>query len=75
MNQDSSFKSLVHLVQTIFAITAGAALSLYAYLGAFIRPIGDDYCISARLIGYNVFFASLAKYLTTSNRFSNQFIA
>lgn len=59
----------------IFALTSAVALSLYAYLGAFIRPLGDDYCISARLIGYNVFFASLAKYLTTSNRFSNQFVA
>ncbi len=67
--------SFSRLVQAFFTITSAAALSLYAYLGAFVRPIGDDYCISARLIGYNVFFASLAKYLTTSNRFSNQFVA
>jgi hypothetical protein len=58
-----------------FALTSAAALSVYAYIGAFIRPIGDDYCISARLIGYDPLTASLIKYWYTSNRFSNQFIA
>lgn len=67
--------TLFRLVRTFFILTTTAALSLYAYLGMFIRPLGDDYCISARLIGYNVFLASLIKYLTISNRFSNQFVA
>jgi hypothetical protein len=58
-----------------FALTSAAALSVYAYIGAFIRPIGDDYCISARLIGYDPLTASLIKYWNTSNRFSNQFVA
>ena len=75
MNQTSFPKPFFRVVQAFFTVTSTAALSLYAYLGAFIRPIGDDYCISARLIGYNVFFASLAKYRFTSNRFSNQFVA
>ena len=52
-----------------------AALSLYAYIAAFIRPIGDDYCISARLIGDNPLTASLIKYWYTSNRFSNEMVA
>ena len=58
-----------------FVFTSGVALGLYAYLAALTRPIGDDYCISARLMGYNVFQAALYKYLTTSNRFSNEFVA
>lgn len=67
--------STTRLVQPFLALTAGIGVALYAWLGASIRPLGDDYCISARLIGYNVFFASIVKYLTISNRFSNQFIA
>jgi hypothetical protein len=63
------------LSRAFFVLTTSAALSVYAYLGAFIRPIGDDYCISARLIGYNLLEASLYKYWYTSNRFSNQFVA
>jgi hypothetical protein len=59
----------------LFAITSAAALSVYAYIAAFIRPIGDDYCISARLIGYNPLTASLIKYWYTSNRFSNEMVA
>ena len=74
MNQPSSPNKLVRAAQTFFALTSAAALSLYAYLGAFIRPIGDDYCFSALLIGHNVIEASLYKYLTMSNRFSNQFL-
>lgn len=58
-----------------FAITSATALSLYAYIAAFIRPIGDDYCISARLIGYDPLTASLIKYWYTSNRFSNEMVA
>ena len=73
MNQSQN--KFFQAVKIFFAVTSAAALSLYAYLAAFTRPLGDDYCISARLIGYNVFFASLAKYLTTSNRFSNEFVA
>jgi hypothetical protein len=58
-----------------FALTSAAALSVYAYIAAFIRPIGDDYCISARLIGYDPLTASLIKYWYTSNRFSNEMVA
>lgn len=75
MKPNSSPFSIARLVQAFFTITAAAGIALYAWLGVFIRPLGDDYCISARLIGYNVFYASLVKYLTTSNRFSNQFVA
>jgi hypothetical protein len=74
LNQ-SSLDKLFRAAQIFFALTSAAALSVYAYLGALIRPIGDDYCISARLIGYNVLEASLYKYWYTSNRFSNQFVA
>lgn len=59
----------------LFTITSAAALSIYAYIAAFIRPIGDDYCISARLIGYDPLTASLIKYWYTSNRFSNEMVA
>ena len=58
LNQSSFDK----LSRAFFVLTTSAALSVYAYLGAFIRPIGDDYCISARLIGYNLLEASLYKY-------------
>lgn len=71
MNQSSLSK----LSRAFFVLTTSAALSVYVYLGAFIRPIGDDYCISARLIGYDLLTASLVKYWYTSNRFSNQFVA
>ena len=71
LNQSSFDK----LSRAFFVLTTSAALSVYATLGAFIRPIGDDYCISARLIGYNLLEASLYKYWYTSNRFSNQFVA
>ncbi len=63
------------LLTKLFTLAAAAALSVYAYIAAFIRPIGDDYCISARLIGYDPLTASLIKYWYTSNRFSNQFVA
>ncbi len=62
-------------IRIFFALTSAAALSVYAYIAAFIRPIGDDYCISARLIGYDPLTASLIKYWYTSNRFSNEMIA
>ncbi len=62
-------------MRTFFALTSAAALSVYIYLGSLVRPIGDDYCISARLIGYDPLTASLYKYWYTSNRFSNQFVA
>ena len=75
MNQPSSPNKLVRAAQAFFALTSAAALSLYAYLGALIRPIGDDYCISARLIGYDPLTASLVRYWYTSNRFSIQFVA
>ncbi len=71
----SDFPLLKSLPTRLFAITSAAALSLYAYLAAFIRPIGDDYCISARLIGYDPLTASLIKYWYTSNRFSNEMVA
>ncbi|MEW5939153.1 MAG: DUF6056 family protein [Chloroflexota bacterium] len=58
-----------------FALTAALALGLYAYLASLMRPIGDDYCITARLIGYDPLFASLYKYWHTSPRFSNEFVA
>jgi hypothetical protein len=74
LNQ-SSLNKFFHAICIFFTSTSAAALSVYVYLGTFTRPIGDDYCISARLIGYNVFEAGLIKYLTTSNRFSNQFVA
>lgn len=67
--------TLFRPIRIFFALTSAAALSVYAYLGALIRPIGDDYCISARLIGYDPLTASLIKYWYTSNRFSNQFVA
>jgi hypothetical protein len=63
------------LLTKLFALTSAAALSIYAYIAAFIRPIGDDYCISARLIGYDPLTASLIKYWYTSNRFSNEMVA
>lgn len=63
------------LLTKLFALTSAAALSVYAYIAAFIRPIGDDYCISARLIGYDPLTASLIKYWYTSNRFSNEMVA
>jgi hypothetical protein len=66
---------LSSLPTKLFAITSATALSLYAYLGAFTRPLGDDYCISARLIGYDPLTASLIKYWYTSNRFSNEIVA
>lgn len=66
---------LSSLPTKLFALTSAAALSLYAYIAAFIRPIGDDYCISARLIGYDPLTASLIKYWYTSNRFSNEMVA
>lgn len=66
---------LKSLPTKLFAITSAAALSVYAYIAAFIRPIGDDYCISARLIGYDPLTASLIKYWYTSNRFSNEMVA
>lgn len=75
LNQASSIHKLFRAVRAFFAITSAAALSVYAYLGTLIRPIGDDYCISARLIGYDPLTASLMKYWYTSNRFSNQFMA
>lgn len=67
--------SLFRPVRIFFSLTSAAALSIYAYIGAFVRPIGDDYCISARLIGYNPLTASLIKYWHTSNRFSNEMAA
>ncbi|RJP55573.1 MAG: hypothetical protein C4583_00370 [Anaerolineaceae bacterium] len=66
---------LFSLLTKLFALTSAAALSIYAYIAAFIRPIGDDYCISARLIGYDPLTASLIKYWYTSNRFSNEIAA
>ncbi|MBV6395875.1 MAG: hypothetical protein HFACDABA_01462 [Anaerolineales bacterium] len=66
---------LPRLARIFFSLASAAALSVYAYLAAFIRPIGDDYCISARLIGYDPLTASLIKYWYTSNRFSNQMVA
>lgn len=67
--------TLFRLTRVFFALTSAVALSVYAYLAAFVRPIGDDYCISARLIGYDPLTASLIKYWYTSNRFSNEFVA
>jgi hypothetical protein len=67
--------NFLRLTRIFFALTSAAALGLYAYLASLMRPIGDDYCISARLIGYDPLFASLYKYWYTSNRFSNQFVA
>lgn len=75
MNPSSSLDKLFRIVRVFFSITSAMALSLYVYLGSFVRPIGDDYCISARLIGYDPLTASLYKYWHTSNRFSNQFVA
>ena len=66
---------LFSTIRIFFALTSATALALYIYLGSLIRPIGDDYCISARLIGYDPLTASLVKYWYTSNRFSNQFVA
>lgn len=67
--------TLFRPIRLFFALTSAAALSIYAYIAAFIRPIGDDYCISARLIGYDPLTASLIKYWYTSNRFSNEMVA
>ena len=75
MNHSSTLNNFFRAVRTFFALTSAAALGLYVYLGTLVRPIGDDYCISARLIGYNVIQAALYKYWYTSNRFSNQFVA
>jgi hypothetical protein len=75
LNSSSSLDKLFRTARTFFALTSAAALSVYVYLGTLIRPIGDDYCISARLIGYDPLTASLYKYWYTSNRFSNQFVA
>ncbi len=72
MNQLSS---IFRAIRAFFVLTSTVALSVYIYIGTLIRPIGDDYCISARLMGYNVLQAAMYKYLTTSNRFSNQFVA
>jgi hypothetical protein len=67
--------TLFRPIRIFFAFTSAAALSVYVYLGTLIRPIGDDYCISARLIGYDPLTASLIKYWYTSNRFSNELLA
>jgi len=67
--------SLFRPVRVFFSLASAAALSVYAYLAALTRPIGDDYCISARLIGYDPLTASLIKYWYTSNRFSNEIVA
>lgn len=75
MTDNSPLSTFFRIVRIFFAATAAAALGLYVYLASLMRPIGDDYCISARLIGYNVIQAALYKYWYTSNRFSNQFIA
>jgi len=76
LTHSSSLSNLFRIVRAFFALTSAAALALYVYLGALIRPIGDDYCISARLMmGYDLLTTSLIKYWYTSNRFSNQFVA
>ena len=75
LNQSSPLTASFRAVRTFFALTTAAALGVYVYLGTLIRPIGDDYCISARLMGYNVIQAALYKYWYESNRFSNQFVA
>ncbi len=74
MNQPSRFEKIVSALRIFFALTGAAAVGLFAYLGNFIRPIGDDYCLSARLLKLNVIDATIRKYLTISNRFSNQFV-
>ncbi len=70
-----SFNAFLRSVRAFFVFSAVAALSLYAYLAMLVRLAGDDYCISARLIGFDPLTASLFKYWTVSNRFSNQFVA
>ena len=71
---NQSQNKFLQVVKIFFATTSAAALSVYAYLGAFTRPIGDDYCFSAWLTGTDPLTAGLYKYTTTSNRFSNQFV-
>lgn len=63
------------ILRIFFALASAAALAAYVWLAAFIRPTGDDYCISARLIGFDPLTASLIKYWYTSNRFSNEIVA
>jgi hypothetical protein len=75
LNQSSSLDKLFRAARIFFVLTTSAALGVYVYLGSLVRPIGDDYCISARLVGYNVIQAALYKYWYTSNRFSNEFVA
>ncbi len=70
-----SFDSFVRLGRVFFGLTTLIAIALYAYLATRVRLAGDDYCISARLIGFDPLTASLIKYWTISNRFSNQFVA
>lgn len=63
------------ILRIFFALASAAALAAYVWLAAFVRPTGDDYCISARLIGFDPLTASLIKYWHTSNRFSNEIVA
>ena len=75
MTDNSSLSAFFRITRAFFLLTTSAALGLYVYIASLMRPIGDDYCISARLIGYDPLTASLIKYWYTSNRFSNQFMA
>ena len=69
-----SLPSLFRSIRAFFVLTTAIALGVYVYLATLVRPIADDYCISARLIGYDPLTASLYKYWYTSNRFSNEFV-
>lgn len=69
------FEKTFRILRIFFALASAAALAAYVWLAAFIRPTGDDYCISARLIGFDPLTASLIKYWYTSNRFSNEIVA
>ena len=55
--------------QKILAIGASLALAIFLGASAFVRPLADDYCISARLIVSDPLQAALYKYLSVSNRF------
>lgn len=75
MNQTSPTEKTFRLIRNLLIITAAIALTVFLVTAIFVRPLGDDYCISARLVNSNPLEAALYKYLNVSNRFSNQLVA
>ena len=75
MTPSSPLEKSFRILRNLLVITAALALTVFLVTAIFVRPLGDDYCISARLVYSNPIEAALYKYLNVSNRFSNQLVA